>query len=85
VELGLRKGDDAFVVTIGSSGAAIPDDVRARVFERFYRGDASSSDGAGLGLPIAQSIAELHGGTIDVAAGDIGNVFTVRIPLEAYE
>jgi heavy metal sensor kinase len=85
VELRLRKRDDAFVVTIANSAAAIPDDVRARVFERFYRGDASSSDGAGLGLPIAQSIAELHGGTIDVAAGDIGNVFTVRIPLEAYE
>jgi heavy metal sensor kinase len=85
VELGLCKRGDAFVVTIANSGAAIPDDVRARVFERFYRGDASSSDGAGLGLPIAQSIAELHGGTIDVAAGGIGNIFTVRLRPEAFE
>jgi heavy metal sensor kinase len=85
VEVGLRKREDAFVITIANSGAAILEDVRAHVFERFYRGDVSSSDGAGLGLPIAQSIAELHGGTIDVAAGDIGNVFTVRIRPEACE
>jgi len=85
VEVGLRKRDDAFVITIANGGAAIRDDVRARIFERFYRGDVSSSDGAGLGLPIARSIAELHGGTIDVAAGDIGNVFTVRIRSEARE
>jgi heavy metal sensor kinase len=85
VDVGLRKRDDAFVITIANSGVAIPDDVRAHIFERFYRGDASSSDGAGLGLPIARSIAELHGGTIDVAAGDIGNVFTVRIRSEACE
>jgi heavy metal sensor kinase len=85
VEVGLRKRDDAFIITIANSGPAIRDDVRARVFERFYRGDVSSSDGAGLGLPIAQSIAALHGGTIDVAAGGIGNVFTVRIRSEARE
>jgi len=85
VEVGLRRRDDALVITIANSGAAIPDDVRARIFERFYRGDAPSGDGAGLGLPIAQSIAELHGGSIDVAAGDIGNVFTVRIRSEARE
>lgn len=85
VEMGLRKRDEAFVITIANSGAPIRDDVRARIFERFYRGDASSSDGAGLGLPIAQSIAALHGGTIDVAAGDLGNVFTVRIRSEACE
>jgi signal transduction histidine kinase len=91
VEFRLRKRDEAFVITITNSGAAIPEDVRAHIFERFYRGevsssDVSSSDGAGLGLPIAQSIAELHGGTIGVAAGDdIGNVFTVRIRSEARE
>ncbi|MEA2337903.1 MAG: two-component system, OmpR family, sensor kinase [Thermoanaerobaculia bacterium] len=85
VEVGLRNDGESFVITIANSGPAIPDGVRAHLFERFYRGDASSSDGAGLGLPIAQSIAELHGGTISVAAGDIGNVFTVRIESEDRE
>jgi heavy metal sensor kinase len=79
VEVTLRKAGREFVITIANSGAALSDDMRARLFERFYRGEGSSSDGAGLGLPIAQSIAELHGGSIDVAAGGIGNVFTVRI------
>lgn len=85
VEVRLRKDDDALVIAIANSGAAIRDEVRARIFERFYRGDAPSGDGAGLGLAIAQSIAELHGGTIDVAAGEFGNVFTVRIRSEVYE
>lgn len=86
VEVGLRKREgEAFVITIANSGGALHDDVRTRIFERFYRGGVSSSDGAGLGLPIARSIAELHGGTIDVAAGDIGNVFTVRIRAGASE
>src|SRR5436190_1723678 len=76
VEVALCPRDDAFVITIANSGPPIADDVRAHIFERFYRGNPSAGEGAGLGLPIAQSIAELHGGRIDVSNED-GNVFRV--------
>ncbi|NJN82301.1 MAG: sensor histidine kinase [Caldilineaceae bacterium] len=54
------------------------------IFERFYRGDASrTNNGAsGLGLPIAKSIIEAHGGSITVTNGEGGQgaCFTISLP-----
>ena len=50
-------------VTIGDSGIGMSPDDRARVFQRFYRSDGArdaNPEGTGLGLPIAQWIAERH-------------------------
>jgi signal transduction histidine kinase len=69
-------------------GVGIPSDQLPHVFERFYRGDPSrtrgsdgASEGAGLGLAIAQWIAEEHGGAIrlDSAAGR-GTTAIVSLP-----
>lgn len=53
------------------------------LYERFKRGDASRhTDGSGLGLAIAQSIVDMHGGTMAINVdGDLFKV-TVRVPLE---
>ena len=60
----------------------IPEAERERIFERFVRLDAArGSDGAGLGLPIAQAIAEAHGGSLVLARSDpTGSTFRVRLP-----
>lgn len=61
-----RQGDQA-VFRIINTGPALSDDLRKRVFERFFRGDAShgsSVDGSGLGLSIAESIARSHQGSL---------------------
>ncbi|MCX6023681.1 MAG: sensor histidine kinase, partial [Chloroflexi bacterium] len=55
-----------------------------RLFERFYRADASRArrtGGAGLGLAIAQAIARAHGGAITAASPGLGHgaTFTVRL------
>lgn len=56
-------------VSVGNSGPGIAPENRERIFERFYRLDASRSSatgGSGLGLAIVRSLVEAHGGTIRV-------------------
>jgi signal transduction histidine kinase len=54
-------------IEVGDEGAGVPPEDIERIFDRFYRVDAarrSGAGGAGLGLAIARSIVELHGGSI---------------------
>lgn len=72
-------------VTVSDTGAGIPADDLPRIFERFYRGDASRSrsrgTGAGLGLAIARGIVQAHGGDIQVESHiGKGAQFTFYIP-----
>jgi two-component system, OmpR family, sensor kinase len=71
-------------LTVSDNGPGIPAAEQAKVFERFYRLDASRSrshGGAGLGLAITKSIVESHGGTIACTSGeDGGTQFTVILP-----
>ena len=68
IELIVRGGDVVhFCVADDGPGLSVQD--AERIFDRFYRGDASrarTSGGSGLGLSIARSIVEAHGGTLDV-------------------
>jgi signal transduction histidine kinase len=75
-----RDGQRSVVVT--DSGIGIPADQLPRIFERFYRGDSarSHSEGAGLGLPIARWIADLHGARIAVASDSAGTRVEIDFP-----
>ena len=67
IELIGTPRDGAVVIEIVDHGPGLDPDVAAKVFERFYRGDPSrarSSGGSGLGLSIAKSIVETHGGRV---------------------
>lgn len=71
--------EDFVLVTVADTGPGIAPEARERIFEPFY--STKHSSGAGLGLSICLSIAEQHGGTIEV--GDSpgqGAEFTVRLP-----
>ena len=52
-------------VDVGDRGPGIPEAELPHVFERFYRLDGVEESGSGLGLSIAQTIAEAHGGRIE--------------------
>lgn len=70
-------------ITVSNHGNTIPEEKLNRIFEQFYRLDASrtsKSGGAGLGLAIAKEIVELHGGTIAAGSMDEKIIFEVEIP-----
>ncbi|MDQ3251925.1 MAG: PAS domain-containing sensor histidine kinase [Actinomycetota bacterium] len=57
--------DGELRVEVGDRGPGIPEAELPHVFERFYRLDGVEEPGSGLGLSIAQTIAEAHGGRIE--------------------
>src|SRR3954447_9867381 len=70
-------------ITVRDAGPGIPREHQARIFEKFGRVDVAgaSKPGTGLGLCIARSIAEAHGGSLDVSSGaEPGSTFTLTLP-----
>ena len=70
-------------LVVADDGEGVPEADRERIFERFYKRDASrAGGGAGLGLAIARWIADQHGGRIVAAGGPAGGAgFFVDLPL----
>jgi signal transduction histidine kinase len=70
-------------VSVVDHGPGIPPEDQRLIFEKFGRAaTASSKPGTGLGLFIARSIAEAHGGSLSVRSGrGQGATFTVRLPV----
>jgi two-component system sensor histidine kinase TctE len=75
------RGDVA-VLRVEDDGVGIPEALRPRVFDRFYRADGAGGEGCGLGLAIVREIAHLHGGSVDIAAPPAGRgtVVTLQLP-----
>ena len=68
VTICLECAERGALFQIENTGPGLPANALDRVFERFYRGDSahgSETEGSGLGLSIAKSIVEAHGGTIE--------------------
>jgi signal transduction histidine kinase len=83
VAISLRRTGGSAELSIANTGAGIPPEKQARVFDRFFRGDASHNnavDGCGLGLSIAQWIVTAHGGTIQITSQP-EELTTVRVRL----
>src|SRR3954447_26110333 len=84
VRVRVGKGEGRVRLEVQDSGIGIPLREQARLFERFYRASAAAErevTGAGLGLWIADAIARMHAGTIDVASEvGAGTTFTVVMP-----
>ena len=62
-----RQGDDV-ILAVADDGEGLSIEPRERVFQRFWRSDGVSGDGAGLGLAIVKEIAERYGGTVSIAS-----------------
>jgi signal transduction histidine kinase len=87
VSISLSRTNDGAELKIANTGAGVPIESQPRVFERFFRGDASHNneiDGCGLGLSIAQWIVHAHKGSIQFVSqpGELTTV-TVKLPAGA--
>jgi signal transduction histidine kinase len=85
VRISATAGNGAVQISVRDSGPGIPRDQQARIFEKFGRADVEggSKPGTGLGLFIARSIAEAHGGSLEVSSGfEPGATFTLALPVD---
>jgi signal transduction histidine kinase len=83
VRIAARTDNGSLRVDVEDQGPGVAPEDRRLIFEKFGRsGSGEGKPGTGLGLFIARSIAEAHGGTIEVAArGAHGATFTLQLPL----
>ena len=84
LSLRAERSQAVFSVSNGSGGHPIPPEELPRLFERFYRADASRGEqsGFGLGLPIAQAIAKEHHGALRAESDQQTTRFTFTLPLK---
>jgi signal transduction histidine kinase len=84
ITLSVARQVDQVVLSVEDTGVGIAPDDLPHIFDRFYRGaSARDGDGAesGLGLAIAKSLVELHGGAITVGSRvGVGTRFSIRLP-----
>ena len=77
IEISISSRDGQTEVSVRDTGSGIAPEHLPRVFDRFYRGDASrSSAGTGLGLSLVKSIVDLHGGSARIQS-ELGRGTTV--------
>jgi two-component system sensor histidine kinase BaeS len=85
ITLAARQQADAIQFTVQDTGTGIDSADLPYIFDRFYRGDDAreTNEGeSGLGLAIAKSLIEAHGGSISVAsAPGEGSTFTIALPI----
>jgi signal transduction histidine kinase len=84
VTLAARRGDEEVVVWVADTGPGIPQGDLERIFDRFYQvpgPEGLKTSGTGLGLPIARSLVELHGGRLWAESSASGCRFLFTIPL----
>jgi two-component system sensor histidine kinase VicK len=84
IDVDIIQGQNCVQIVISDNGAGIPEEGRARVFERFYRVDKARSGrtgGTGLGLAISKQIVDAHGGSISLESKQgRGTTVTINLP-----
>jgi two-component system OmpR family sensor kinase len=80
----VRRDGGSVEIEVEDSGGGIAAEELERVFQRFFRADASRSrarGGVGLGLSLVSAVAEAHGGSASARSGPGGSTFVISLPL----
>jgi PAS domain S-box-containing protein len=84
VVIRVRSAPATMRIEVQDSGAGIPEEFKAHIFEKFAQADASATrrfEGTGLGLSIARKLVEAMGGSIGFTSEvDHGTIFYVELP-----
>lgn len=85
IRLSVKRRDAGVSIAVSDTGVGIPKENLSKIFGKFFHFEGMAEGvpgGTGLGLSLAQSIAKIHGGDIQVeSVVGKGSVFTVRLPL----
>ena len=86
ITVSLRRSADMAEARVCDHGPGVPEALRERIFEPFYRlpGASERAGGVGLGLALVRSIAQRHGGSVHCEDREGGGAcFVLRLPLQA--
>ena len=81
VRIIIGQTEDKIEVSVSDSGPGVSDEIKKRIFDKFYQGDTShKTEGNGLGLALVKGILDMEGGRISVENGSEGGArFTVTL------
>ncbi len=79
VKVKVERTPEHVILTVTDNGPGIPEELRDRVFERFFRILGNKSPGSGLGLSIVQQISGLHGARLKLSSGENNQGLSVEV------
>jgi two-component system sensor histidine kinase QseC len=81
VEVALHSTGDRVTVQVADDGAGIAPEAMTEIGTRFFRPEGTRAEGSGLGLALVRRIAEWHGGSLQLGAGDHGRGVRATVTL----
>ena len=83
VFISLKTSEDTFTIMVKTDGNRIPDNLKEKIFEPFFRASENNGHGgSGIGLSLAHSLTQLHNGKLILDTGNPGmNTFVLILPL----
>jgi len=76
---------DTYQIVISDNGPGIPNEIQAKIFERFFKADINNHEGTGIGLSLVKEYVTSLGGQINLkSSSNFGTTFTISIPLKLH-